>query len=184
MLDELKTLIRGDVISDSRTRNKYSHDTSLFEVTPAAVVFPAHSEDVQSLVKFARNHKSKYPDLSLTARSGGTDMTGGAINESIIVAFDKYMNRIGAVENNRITAEPGAYYRDFDKVTKRAGKLLPSYPASREICAIGGMVANNAGGEKSLTYGKTEDYVRRLKVVLSDGNEHELKPLGEGELKR
>lgn len=182
MLEELAKTFRGDIKKDTKTRRRYSHDTSLFEVKPQAVAFPRDSADVKALVKFVNDHKGEQADLSLTARSGGTDMTGGAINESIIVEFDRYMNHIGAVSDSRITAEPGAYYRDFDKVTKAAGQLLPSYPASRSICAIGGMVANNAGGEKSLTYGKTEDYVRRLKVVLADGQEYEVKPLNEEEL--
>jgi len=54
---------------------------------------------------------------------------------------------------------------------------LPSYPASREICTVGGIVANNAGGEKSLAYGKTEDYIDSLKIILSDGQEYLIKPL-------
>ena len=60
--------------------------------------------------------------------------------------------------------------------------LLPSYPASREICTVGGMVANNSGGEKTLKYGKTEDYVNELKVIFSDGNEYTVKPLNKVEL--
>src|SRR3989338_6014356 len=59
---------------------------------------------------------------------------------------------------------------------------MPSFPASREICTIGGMVANNAGGEKSLSYGKTINYVNSLNVVLADGEEHLLRPLNIHEL--
>lgn len=182
MESEIKKNIKGDIVSKRRVRRKYSHDTSLFEVEPSAVVFPKDSQDVSELVRYVSEHKPDNPELSLTARSGGTDMTGGAINESLIVEFDRYMDAIGEVEDNHITAEPGAYYRDFDKRTRRSDKLLPSYPASKEICAIGGMVANNAGGEKSLTYGKTERYVRRLKMVLADGHEYEFSPLAKPEL--
>jgi len=62
------------------------------------------------------------------------------------------------------------YYRDFEKATLEKGLILPSYPASRELCAMGGIVANNAGGERTLKYGKTEKYVEELDVVLSDGS--------------
>ena len=68
------------------------------------------------------------------------------------------------------------YYRDFEKLTLARGLLLPSYPASKNICALGGMVANNSGGEKTLFYGKTADYVAALKVVLADGKEYEINP--------
>jgi FAD/FMN-containing dehydrogenase len=62
--------------------------------------------------------------------------------------------------------------------------ILPTYPASRELCTLGGMVANNAGGEKSLKYGKTEDYVLALRTVFADGQEYLIKPLSEPELKQ
>jgi len=78
--------------------------------------------------------------------------------------------------------QPGVYYRDFDKETLKHGVILPSYTASRELNTVGGMVANNSAGEKSLTYGKTNRYVKKLKVVLSDGNEYELKKLSLDEL--
>ncbi|MEK9186263.1 MAG: FAD-binding oxidoreductase, partial [Patescibacteria group bacterium] len=119
---------------------------------------------------------------SLTARSAGTDMTGGPLNESIILDFTKHFSQIGEVCGEEITAEPGVYYRDFEKKTLEKGMMMPSYPASREICAIGGMVANNSGGEKTLYYGKTENYVEKIKVVLSDGNEYEFEKLDKLEL--
>ena len=62
--------------------------------------------------------------------------------------------------------EPGVYYRDFEKETLKKGLILPSYPASRNLCAIGGMVSNNSGGELTLQYGKTNRYVRELDIVL------------------
>ena len=59
---------------------------------------------------------------------------------------------------------------------------MPSFPASREICTVGGMVATNAGGEKTLAYGKTNRYVKGLKVILSDGREYAIMPLAQYEL--
>ncbi|HSD12949.1 MAG TPA: FAD-binding oxidoreductase, partial [Patescibacteria group bacterium] len=76
------------------------------------------------------------------------------------------------------------YYRDFEKATLAKGWLLPSYPASRELCTVGGMAANNSGGEKSLRYGKTERYVERVKAVLRDGREYEFGPLSRDALDR
>jgi FAD/FMN-containing dehydrogenase len=59
---------------------------------------------------------------------------------------------------------------------------MPSYPASRELCTIGGMVNNNSGGEKSLEYGKTENFVTELNVVLADGNAVTMGPLTKRQL--
>lgn len=180
----IRKIFKGDISSSTKARRLYSHDTSLFEVKPEAVLFPKDAADVKALVRYVSAHKKSQPQLSITARSGGTDMSGGAINDSLILVFERYFKRIGSVQDDRIEVEPGVYYRDFEPVTLRSKKLLPSYPASRGICALGGMISNNSGGEKSLAYGKTEDYVTRLKVVLSDGNEYEVKPLNSTELKQ
>lgn len=183
LLEELKTLIKGDVVTDDETLMKHSHDASLFEVKPQVVVYPKDASDVQELIKFVTKHKKNHPHLSLTGRSAGTDMGGGSINESIIIDFMKYFNHIGEIKNNVGTVEPGVYYRDFEKQTLQQDLIFASYPASRELCAIGGIVNNNSGGEKSLMYGKTENFVKRTKVVLSDGNTYEFKALKRHQLR-
>jgi len=182
VFDELKNTIKGDVATDEETLEHYSTDASIFEVRPTAVVFPKDVEDVKNLVKFVNENKAETPELSLTARSGGTDMTGGPLTESIVVEFDKYFNNIREIGEDSAVVQPGVYYRDFEKETLKHGLIFPSYPASKSICAIGGIIANNSGGEKTLRYGKTNKYVRRLKVVLSDGNEYEFKKLTKIEL--
>lgn len=180
--EKLKAQIKGDVLTDEQTLNLYSHDASLFEVKPQIVVNPKDIDDIKSLVKFVSENKKDNPTLSLTGRSAGTDMSGGAINDSIIVAFQKYFARVKSINNNIATVEPGVFYRDFERETLKHSLIFPSYPASKEICAMGGIVNNNSGGEKSLEYGKTERYVKRVKVVLSDGNEYEFKPLTKTQL--
>lgn len=182
LLDQLKQTFTGDIATDEDTLNLYSHDASLFEVKPQVVVFPKTDEDVVNLVKFIAAHKKDHPDLSLTGRAAGTDMGGGSINDSISVAFGKYFNQLPKLNGTIATAQPGLFYRDFEKETMKSNMLFASYPASRELCAIGGIVNNNSGGEKSLQYGKTEKYVKRIKVVLADGSIAELKPLNEQEL--
>ena len=188
LAEKLKKIIKGDVQEDADTLKKYSRDASLFEVKPTVVVFPKDSEDIRNVVKFVGREKRKESSLSITARSGGTDMSGGPLNDSIILDFTRYMNHVIEVsrveEDGYAIAEPGVFYRDFEKETLKKGLLLPSYPASREICALGGMIANNSGGEKTLAYGKTEAYVLALKVVLDDGKEYEVRPLSDAELQK
>src|SRR3989344_8201231 len=184
LLDELKALIKGDVLNDDQTLSDYSQDASLFEIKPQVVVFPKDKEDVKNLVKFVNKYKKTHRGLSLTARAAGTDMSGGSINESIIVAFEKYFNHAPVVSGNIAMTQPGVFYRDFEKETLKYNLIFPSYPASRELCAMGGILNNNAGGEKSLKYGKTEDYVKRMKIVLSDGNEYEFQALDDKELEK
>lgn len=182
-LDELKTKFKGEIETDVATREKYSHDASMFEIMPQVVVAPKDAADIQLLVKLATKHKKSIPDLSLTARSAGTDMAGGAINDSVIIDFNRHLTTLYDVSPTEAHAQPGMFYRDFEKATLAEGALMPSYPASRELATIGGMIGNNSGGEKSLEYGKTEDFVNELKVVFADGNEYVVKPLHEKELK-
>lgn len=182
LYEELKKELEGEVAADAKTLDLFSRDASLFEVRPELVAFPKNVEDVKRLVRFVTERKKANPSLSLTGRSAGTDMSGGSINDSIIVNFTKHINRVKEVGRNYAVAEPGVFYRDFEKETLKKGLLLPSYPASRELCALGGMVSNNSGGEKTLAYGKTEDYVTELKVVLRDGEEYSFRALDRAEL--
>lgn len=182
LAEELRKVVEGEVLDDAATRTAYSRDASLFEVEPEVVVRPKNREDVKALVKFVAARKREQPRLSLTARAAGTDMSGGPLNDSIIVDYTAHLSAVRVVRPDRASAEPGAYYRDFEKATRAHGHILPSYPASRELCAMGGIVANNSGGEKSLVYGKTERYVEELKVVLADGEEHTLHRLTPAEL--
>ncbi len=176
---DLQSILHGEIETDDVALTHASRDASIFSVRPKAVVHPMNIDDVKALVKYASSH----PDASLTVRSGGTDMGGGTLTESIVVDMASHINRIGTVRNDTINIEPGAYYKDMEKTTLLHGLIMPSYPASKHICTVGGMVNNNAGGEKTLLYGKTEQYIETLKVVLADGNEYELRPLSLGELK-
>lgn len=186
MKEYIKTFFKGDVLDDKETLDFYSHDASLFEVRPKLVVFPKDSSDIQALVAWVTEHKKYDPTLSITVRSAGTCMSGGAINESIILDVTKYMHdilEIGTDETGDYArVMPGAYYRDFEVETLKHNLIYPAYPASKSICALGGIVGNNGAGEKTLHYGKAENYVRELKIVLSDGNEYLIRPLTRTEL--
>ena len=167
-----------EISTDAAELKKMSRDTSLFQVMPSGVVYPEDSKDVSEIVKQVaalRQAQGKEPGelASITARAAGTDMSGGPLNTGTIAVLTK-MNKMGEVvvagDGGYATTQPGVYYRDFEKATLAKGLILPSYPASREICAMGGVVANNSGGERTLEYGKTEKYVEELEVVLSDGS--------------
>ena len=177
LADEIRSFLHGDVVTDDASLAAYSRDYSIFKVRPQVVVFPKDVDDLKRLVKFVGEKKAKGENVSLTGRSAGTDMTGGPLSESIIVSFTKYFNRIIEVHDDETRVEPGVYFRDLEKVLDQKGLLYPPYPASKDLCAIGGMVNNNSGGEKTLAYGKTEDYLRAVNIVMSDGEQHTLWPL-------
>lgn len=177
-----KAGFKGDFENDHATLDFYSHDASLFEIVPKLIAFPKDSADVEALVKITSREKKSDKSISLTARSAGTDMSGAAINDSIIVDFTRYFNKIGDIKDNYGKVQPGVFFRDFDKETRDRGFLLPTFPASRDLCAVGGMVNNNSGGEKSIEFGKTDRFINSLKFVFADGIEREVKPLTKKQL--
>ncbi|HEY4517894.1 MAG TPA: FAD-binding oxidoreductase, partial [Candidatus Paceibacterota bacterium] len=178
---ELRGRIAGEVQTNSFTRELYSRDASIFEIQPSIVVFPKVVKDVEEIVRFVHEKKSAGQDISLSARAAGTDMTGGSLTSSIMVVFTKYLNQVQVFEDYAVT-QLGAYYRDFEKETLKHDLILPSYPVSRNIAAMGGIINNNSGGERTLMYGQTDRYVEELHVVLSDGSTALFHPLDAAQL--
>ncbi|MBX4181459.1 FAD-binding oxidoreductase [Candidatus Parcubacteria bacterium] len=182
LVDSLKKVFKGEVLDDYETLKTYSHDASLFEVKPKLVVFPKNSDDLEALVKFVNEHKAIDPTLSITMRAAGSCMAGGSLNESIIADTTKHMNTVRDVSAGGTKVEPGIFYRDFEKKTLESHLILPCYTASKNLCALGGMIANNCAGEKTLRYGKMENFVTRSKYIFSDGKAYDVKPLSKAEL--
>lgn len=179
--EELSKIISGDVSIDSNSIAAHSRDKSPIRITPRIVVFPKNVADIQSVVKLVSAHKQARNELSITARAGGSDVGGGPLGESIILSLTKYFTNL-SFTTGHARVQPGVFYRDFEKKSLEHNLLLPSYPASRSLCALGGMVANNAGGEKTLAFGKTDSYVDALEIVLDDGSLAEIKKLSREEL--
>ncbi len=169
ILKDISRLLKGDATLAEFDRERVARDTSLFYVKPEIVVYPRVAPDISAVLTYVSQKKSEGFDIAVSMRAAGTCMTGGPLCYSIVIDTTKYMNHVTDVTSTEATAEPGVYYRDFEKYTLKAGWLMPSYPASRELAAIGGIVSNNSGGEKTLVYGKTEDYVQSLDVVYANG---------------
>lgn len=181
-LSSLKQNFKGEITTHEADIEKYSRDASIFQIAPQAIVFPRDNEDLEELVKFVAQHKGLHHELSLTARGGGTDMTGGSVNDSIIIDMTKHFNRIMDVSNESATTQAGVMFRDLEVRLSAKNRMMPAYPVSKALVAVGGMVGNNAGGEKTFSYGQVIDFVEELEVVLADGNTYIVKPLNETEL--
>ncbi len=166
---DIHGFIKGEVTKEEADRERVSRDTSIFYVKPELVVYPKDALDISSLLEYVSLKKSEGLDIAISMRAAGTCMTGGPLSYSIVVDTTKFMNHVSNVTALSATAEPGVFYRDFEKETLKEGWLMPSYPASRELAAIGGIVSNNSGGEKTLTYGKTEKYIQSLDVIYANG---------------
>jgi len=182
LVGELKKQVKGAVLSDLPTRRRASRDASIYELVPDVVVEPQDAADIEKLVSFVSEQKKLYPKLSITPRAAGTDMSGGAIGNSILLEMTPHFNEIKGLKKNILHTQPGAFVRDIDPFLTSKGLQLGCAPASRELCTIGGIVGNNSGGEQSLRYGNADRSVRELDVVLADGNTYTIKPLTKKQL--
>lgn len=183
VIKQIQQAIKGEVHVDEETRNRYKRDASIYEMMPQVVIFPENVEDIKKIVTIVAENKKQYPELSVAVRAAGTCMSGGSLTKEILIVVEK-LNKIIDFSGDTVTLQPGVYYRDLEKELNKRDLIYPSYPSSKRLCAVGGMVANNCGGEKSLLYGKTENYVEKLKVILADGNEYEIKKLTAKEMER
>ena len=166
----LKRKIKGDISFEKSDLELHSKDASLFTVMPQMIIYPKDKFDIVQIVKYVASVKNDFPKISITARAAGTCMSGGSLNDSIILDMKNFSN-IGELnlQNKTVICEPGVYFRDLEKVLDKKGLMYPSYPASKDLCCVGGIVSNNSAGEKTLLYGQTKDWVEEIEMVMSAG---------------
>jgi FAD/FMN-containing dehydrogenase len=178
---------RGGISSDKSVLERYSTDESIFHVRPQVVIQPKSPTDVEIATQVIARETKRFTSLSLTPRAAGTGLSGGSLTDSIVIDVCAHLNQIDDVKvgksKSTITCEPGAMWRTVEKKLKSHGLYLPPYTASKDICSIGGSIANNAAGPDSLRYGHCADWVESLRVVLSDGKTYTIKPLNYKEMK-
>lgn len=184
LADHLRKHLRGEVLDSRSAVDYFSTDASILTVKPKAVVYPRNVTDVRKIAKFSWQLSERGKKLPITMRGKGSDQGGGALGEGLIMAMPAHMNRLIDIDRDTVSVEPGMLYGDLQRTLQSHGRFLPPYPASIEFSTIGGAVANNACGEKSLKYGCTADYIQELEVVLSNGDVIRTKPLSKRELSK
>jgi FAD/FMN-containing dehydrogenase len=160
----LQEHLLGEVVSSTDTRRHFATDGSIFSMAPALVVYPQNENDVRKVARFSWQ-------LAERNRGNGTDLGGAAIGSGIALVFPAHMNRIVELDgkSGHVTVEPGINYGKLQQALMTHGRFVPAAPASMEYSTVGGAIANNASGEKSVKYGDMRSYVKSLRVVLANG---------------
>jgi FAD/FMN-containing dehydrogenase/Fe-S oxidoreductase len=161
--EDLKGIVKGDLLFDDISRVLYSTDASVFEVMPLGVVAPRDEDDVRALVLYAADKQ-----VSLVPRGAGTGLAGESLGPGLIVDLSKHFRAIVEVGADTVRVQPGVVYRELTRRLAEVGRRFAPDPANVE-CTLGGMLANNASGARALKHGYTRDHVESLRVVLDNG---------------
>lgn len=174
----------GEVITSTDARRYFATDASIFTLAPALVVYPRNENDVRKTARFTWQLAERGRVIPITARGAGSDQTGAALGSGIMMVFPAHMNKILELDpkSGSVAVQPGLNYGKLQQTLHTHGRFLPPFPASLEFSTIGGAIANNAGGEKSVKYGTTRDFVRSLRAVLANGEVIETRRLSKREL--
>lgn len=156
------------ILTEPDLRDTYAGDESEAEpVRPDAVVRVRSAAEVQAVMQVATARS-----VPVTARGGGSGRTGGAVPSAggIVLAFEQMRDILGIERADMtVTVQPGVVLADLQRAVEAEGLFYPPDPNSLDSCTLGGNVAENAAGPRTLRYGTTRDYVLGLQVVTADG---------------
>ena len=178
---ELEAAIDGEVRFDKVSRALYSTDASVYQIEPLGVVIPKSSDAVVRAVNIAARH-----GVPITPRGGGTSQAGQSIGSGLVLDTSKYLNRVLEVNPDERWArvEPGVVLDDLNYALRQYQLRFAPDVSSASRATVGGMMANNSSGARSVLYGKTIDHVREQRVVLADGSLAHFRPLTASQLAR
>ena len=171
--NELRQIISSKVLDDFPAITSYSIDASIYKVKPKAIVLIQSEEDLVKVIDYARENL-----IPITGRSGGTNLTGSAVGEGIIIDFSP-MNKIKSIDqkNKKSVVEPGITLHEYQRELEKYGLMYGPDPSSGDMCKLGGMFANNSAGPHTLKYGAVKTNVDKLSVFLPNGKKNNCKKI-------
>ncbi len=175
----LRASTAGEVRFDRVSRALYSTDASVYQIEPLGVVVARHHDDIVTTVRLC--HEFRCP---LTLRGGGTSQAGQAVGSGLVLDTSKHVNRLLAVDVERRTArvEPGIVLDELNAQLKPHNLRFAPDISTASRATLGGMMANNSAGARSVLYGITLHHVLEQEVVFADGTVAHLRDLSAPEL--
>ncbi len=163
---DLRNHVQGDVYFDSTHRKIYSVDASIYEIEPLGIVMPKSKEDIVTAINIA----GKY-GVPVIARGAATGITGGCLGKGLIIDHSRYFNNIEAVNfHDRFAiCQPGVVQDSLNKILAVRNFRLGPETSTGDRATLGGMMANNSAGARSLYYGKMVDHVIGIELILASG---------------
>ncbi|MEM8862655.1 MAG: FAD-binding oxidoreductase, partial [Chloroflexota bacterium] len=165
---QFESIVGSDHISQTEAdRSLHSQDQSTHPpVLPDVVIWPNSTAEVSAIAKVAHAHQ-----IPVTAWGAGTSLEGHSIpiRQGISLNFQR-MNQVIEVhaEDFQATVQPGIFRKELEAQLAPYGLMFGPDPGAN--ASIGGMIANNAAGTRTIKYGATKDNVLSLEVVLANGD--------------
>ncbi len=180
-LYELHKHFTGDIRTDLASRILYSTDASIYQIEPLGVTLPRRQDDLIAAVELAAQYK-----IPILPRGAGTSLAGQAIGNSLILDCSRWLNNIIEInhEEQYVIVEPGVVLSSLNLAASKYGLMYGPDPASADRATLGGIIANNATGARSIVYGMSADHLLSADVVLSDGSLATWGELTKDELRR
>lgn len=165
-IQELKKNFKGEIHTDPVSRQIYSIDASIYEIYPSVVAVPRDLRDLVTAVQMAYVH-----DIPVTPRGAATGITGGCLGNGLILDLSKYLDRILEINYDEEYAicEPGVIQDRLNEALAARGYRLGPDTSTGNRATLGGMMANNAAGSRSLYYGRMVDHVKAINLVMGSG---------------
>src|SRR3954451_19787865 len=176
---DLASQIKGEVRFDALSRALYATDASVYQISPLGVVVPKNRADILHTLEVCRRYR-----CPITMRGGGTSQAGQSIGSGVQIDTSKYYNRILEVngEEHWARIEPGVVLDELNAHLQPLRLRFAPDISTASRATVGGMVANNSSGARSVLYGKTIDHVLALTVALSDGSVVEFREIPRAEV--
>jgi D-lactate dehydrogenase len=164
--DLLKTLPADRVLQDEFHRLTYGTDASFYRLIPEVVVKVKDEDELQLILKLAREHQ-----VSVTFRAAGTSLSGQAVTDSVLVMLEINSWREFKIldEGAKITLQPGIIGSQANQYLLPFGRKIGPDPATINTCKIGGIAANNSSGMCCGTAQNSYHTLSGMRVVLANG---------------
>ena len=149
--------------------DELSHDQGIISLRPAAAFVAEDENEVLAVLGDARRR-----GLAVTPRGAGTSIPSQAVGTGVILLQRQSGRRKG---EGSVTCGSSVVKADLNKELDAAGSWVPPDPSSYQSCTVGGMVANNSSGTRTLKYGSTIDFVRELRTILPEEGAKVIRPI-------
>jgi (R)-2-hydroxyglutarate dehydrogenase len=157
-------------------------DNSIYQLSPQAIAFPRHTDDLVRIARLTRD--PRFRSVKLAPRGGGTGTNGQSLTDGLVVDVSRHMNKILDinVEARRVRVQAGVVKDQLNAALAEYGLFFAPELSTSDRATIGGMINTDASGQGSCVHGKTRDHVLSLTTVLLDGTVWTSRPLDDEEL--